>query len=270
MPVRGGKSAACSWKGAADGAGTRAIAAAMEAHRTPGTTSTAMRVRLPTMPLRLLASLDDMEGRDHRVVVETAEFGASNRVVTGLQRLEPIVVRGAWGHVDLEIKRDEPERMIDVEGAKDDLDRETRFERESTGRVERCEVPGRVVPPFRFIDVRDVEIPVPLVRVDLDEHIRILGNRVGRDERLKSGDSDDHEDDRRDDSPDRLEAAVPGLRVRRPLRVPFADPELQDGVEDEPPDGGLHMVTASASHRWRAKSSPRIVIAMRRSVCSVG
>src|SRR5437667_665133 len=174
MPVRGGTSAACSPNDAADGAGTSAIAAAMEAHRTPATTSTAMRVRLAAIRLRLLASLDDMERRGHRVVVETAEFGAPDRVVTGLQRSEPIGVRVAWDHVDLEIKRDEPERMVDVEGAKDDLDRETGLQRESTGRVERCEVPGRVVPAFRFIDVRDVEIPVQLERVDLSWSIWML------------------------------------------------------------------------------------------------
>src|SRR5438552_19142643 len=136
MPVRGGKSAACSPNDAADGAGTSAIAAAMEAHRTPATTSTAMRVRLATIRLRLLASLDDMERRGHRVVVETAEFGAPDRVVTGLQRLEPIGVRVAWDHVELEIKRDEPERTIDVDGAMDGFDREIGFHRESPGRVQ--------------------------------------------------------------------------------------------------------------------------------------
>src|SRR5947199_8665486 len=123
MPVRGGKSAACSRKGAADGAGTSAIAAAMGAHRTPATTSTAIRVRLPTIRLRLLASLDDMECRGHRVVVEAAEFGASDRVVTGLQRLEPIGVRVARDHIELEIKPAHPAPMVAGERRKAASDR---------------------------------------------------------------------------------------------------------------------------------------------------
>src|SRR2546425_8998828 len=176
-----------------EAAGTIAIATATETHRIPATTSAATRAPLPTIRLRLLASLHDMERGGHRVVVETAEFSASDRIVTGLQRLEPVCVRVTRDDVNLEIERDEPERVVDVERAKDDLDRETGFQREGPGRVERGEVPGRVE-PLALGDVRDVEIPVPLVRVDLDDDIRILWDRIGLDQRLKCRDPDDHED----------------------------------------------------------------------------
>src|SRR3989442_5068356 len=157
-----------------EAAGTIAIATATETHRIPATTSAATRAPLPTIRLRLLASLRDMERDGHRVVVETVEFSASDRVVTGLRRWERVRVRVARDDVNLEIERDEPERVVDIEGAKDDFDRETGFQRERTGRVERGEVPGRVEPTLVLGDVRDVEIPVPLMCVDLDEHIRIL------------------------------------------------------------------------------------------------
>src|SRR2546422_4655401 len=167
-----------------------------------------------------------------------AEDGIRDVAVTGVQTCAlPICVRVARNDVNLEIKRDEPERVVDVERAKDDLDCEAGFQRESPGRVEGGEVPSRVE-PLALGDVRDVEIPVPLVRVDLDDDIRILWDRIGLDQRLKCRDPDDHEDDRRNDGPDRLEAAVPGARVRRPFGVPFADTELQDRVEDEPSNEG--------------------------------
>src|SRR3989442_11133488 len=235
MPVRGGRSATRSPKDVLDGAWRSGITAARETQRIPATTSTATRARLPTIRLRLLASLHDMERRRHRVVVETAVFGTADRVVTGLQRLEPVRVRVARNDVNLEIKRYEPERVVDVERAKDDLDCEAGFQRESPGCVEGGEVPSRVE-PLALGDVRDVEIPVPLVRVDLDDDIRILRDRIRFDQRLKCRDSDDHEDDCRDDGPDCLEAAVPGAWVRRPFGVPFAHTELQDCIEDEPSD----------------------------------
>src|SRR2546425_4421375 len=225
MPVRGGRSATRSPKDVLDGAWRSGIAAARETQRIPATTSTATRALLRTIRLRLLASLHDMERRRHRVVVETAVFRASDRVVTGLQRLKPVRVRVARDDVNLEIERDEPERVVDVERMKDDLDREAGLQRERPGRVEGGEVPGRVE-VLALGDVRDVEIPVPLVGVDLDDDLWILWDRIRRDQRLKCRDSDDHEDDRRDDGPDRLEAAVPRARVRRPFGVPFAHTEL--------------------------------------------
>src|SRR5207245_6330731 len=106
-----------------EAAGTIAIATATETHRIPATTSAATRAPLPTIRLRLLASLHDMERGGHRVVVETAEFSASDRVVTGLQQLEPVCVRVARGDVNVETERDEPEPVFGIAGAEGELAR---------------------------------------------------------------------------------------------------------------------------------------------------
>src|SRR3989442_7906253 len=83
-----------------EAAGTIAIATATETHRIPAMTSAATRAPLPTIRLRLLASLHDMERGGPRVVVETAEVSASDRVVTGLQRVEAVrgPVAPEYGH----------------------------------------------------------------------------------------------------------------------------------------------------------------------------
>src|SRR2546426_10888791 len=96
-----------------EAAGTIAIATATETHRIPATTSAATRAPLPTIRLRLLASLHDMERGGHRVVVETAECSASDRVVTGLQRVEAVCVRVVPDDVNPETVQDQPEGDVD-------------------------------------------------------------------------------------------------------------------------------------------------------------
>src|SRR5256712_10830507 len=48
------------------------------------------------------SSLHHMEGRRHRVVVESTELRAADRVVAGLERLEPVRVNVTWDDDDLE------------------------------------------------------------------------------------------------------------------------------------------------------------------------
>src|SRR2546428_12117436 len=102
MPVRGGRSATRSPKDVLDGAWRRGITAARETQRIPATTSTATRARLPTIRLRLLASLHDTERRRHRLVVESAEFCTADSGGTGVQRLGPVRGRGARNYGQLE------------------------------------------------------------------------------------------------------------------------------------------------------------------------
>src|SRR2546430_629784 len=163
----------------------------------PTTTATIARlaahaqIRIISLPLTPRPSLHHVEGRRHGVMVETAELRAPNRVIAGLERLEPVRVRVARDDVDLEQEIRKIERVRDVEGTQDEFDGQTGFHAKRASCVQRCECP-RAVEPRAVPDVGDVEIPEPLVCVDLDDHIRLRRDRVGRDEppKLRQADHD--------------------------------------------------------------------------------
>src|SRR5713226_4071410 len=60
-------------------------------------------------------SLHYVARRRHRVVIEAAELRAPDRVVAGLERLEPVYVRVSGDDVDLEQEIGEVERVRHVE-----------------------------------------------------------------------------------------------------------------------------------------------------------
>src|SRR6266487_886974 len=173
-------------------AGENSGAAAIAARRKIATEMSAgPRTSPPVIPPPVsLPSAHDLQGRGHRVVVEPAELRTSDHEVTRPQRLEPVEIRVARDHVDLQVEVDQVERVGDVEGTKDDLHDEFRLDGESPGGVERREV-ARRVQPLALSDVGDVEIPIPLVRIDLHDDVGILRQRVRRDEGLERGEADD-------------------------------------------------------------------------------
>src|SRR6266566_4253259 len=168
--VAGVKALAATDSDAGENSGAAAIAAR---RRIATEMSAGPRTSPPVIPPPVsLPSAHDLQGRGHRVVVEPAE------------------IRVARDHVDLQVEVDQVERVGDVEGTKDDLHDEFRLDGESPGGVERREV-ARRVQPLALSDVGDVEIPIPLVRIDLHDDVGILRQRVRRDEGLERGEADD-------------------------------------------------------------------------------
>src|SRR5438132_9089627 len=76
-----------------------------------------MRAWFPIIaPPRTPRSLHHVERRRHRVMVQAAELRAPDRVIAGLERLEPVRVRAARDDVDLEQEIRKIERVRHVEG----------------------------------------------------------------------------------------------------------------------------------------------------------
>src|SRR6266571_2910675 len=125
--------------------------------------------------------------------------------------------------------------MRDIDGPEYDLHGEAGADGNGGVRIERSERSSGVE-PRPVSNVRDVEVPVPLARGDVNDDVRIPRNGICRNERLERRNPDDDEDDRRDDGPNRLEATIPGRRVHGPFRVAFANAELEDRVKYEPDD----------------------------------
>src|SRR5436853_7175831 len=57
----------------------------------------------------------NMQGRNHRVMIQAAKFRAMNLEVPGDERLEPIDIRMARNHIDLQAVRGNREGMSDVD-----------------------------------------------------------------------------------------------------------------------------------------------------------
>src|SRR6266581_743066 len=112
--------------------------------------------------------------------------------------------------------------MRDIDGPEYDLHGEAGSDGKGGVRIQRSERSGGVE-PRPVSDVRDVEVPVPLARGDVNHDVRIPRNGICRNDRL-------------DDGPNRLEATIPGRRVHGPFRVAFANAELEDRVKYEPDD----------------------------------
>src|SRR6266566_1567407 len=133
----------------------------------PPMTRAAPRARFSfSMLLSPRPSADDMKGRRHRPMRSATKFRTPDEIVALLQRLKPVGVGVAGNDVDLEIKVDEIEGMGDIERSEDELDQEPRLQREGAGRVLVRKL-SRAIQPRPVSNVRDVEVPVPLVRIDL-------------------------------------------------------------------------------------------------------
>src|SRR2546426_12440044 len=163
IPVLGGGNSVGARPGEADeGIDTRVPPTAPSNAAT--TARTAMRAWFPIIaPPRTPRSLHHVERGRHRVMVQAAELRAPDRVIAGLERLEPVRVRVSGDDVDLEQEIRKVERVRDVEGTKDEFDRQTRFHAEGAGCVQRCERP-RAVEPRAVPDVGDVEVRTTGVR----------------------------------------------------------------------------------------------------------
>src|SRR5712691_11547520 len=121
-----------------------------------------------------------MERCNHRVMAESAEFGAVNFVVPGLERLEPVDVEMTRDHIELEVERRNPEGMGDIDGLEDELDGLPHFDGEAARRW--YDGPGG--------EEGRREVPRPLPRGHDRDRVRVLRDRVRHDERLESRNSD--------------------------------------------------------------------------------
>src|SRR5438552_7602823 len=171
---------------------------------------------------------DNMQGRNHRIMLQAAELGAVNLVIADLERGEPVDVLVARDHIDLEIEGGDVERVGDVDALEDQLDGAAHFDGEGPGREAQLRVrDGRTGAVGRD------EPPGPLLGKHAHREVGIRRDGVRDDERLEGGDSDDDQDDRGNDRPRGLELSVMGLRDGRSRRVPGPHAELQDGVGDQ-------------------------------------
>src|SRR2546428_4258422 len=135
--------------------------------KSPPMTRAAPRARFSfSMLLSPRPSADDMKGSRHRPMRSATKFRTPDDIVARLQRLKPVGVGVAGNDVDLEIKVDEIEGMGDIERPEAELDQEPRLQRERAGRVLVRKL-SRAIQPRPVSNVRDVEVPVPLVRIDL-------------------------------------------------------------------------------------------------------
>src|SRR5205809_463308 len=171
---------------------------------------------------------DNMEGRNHRIMLQAAELGAVNLVVADLERGEPVDVLVARDHIDLEIECRDVEGVGDVDAVEDQLDGAAHFDGEVPGRE--AQLRGR---DGRTGAVGRDEPPGPLLGKHAHREVGIRRDGVRDDERLEGGDSEDDQDDRGNDRPRGLELPVMGLRDGRSRRVPGPHAELQDGVGDQ-------------------------------------